>query len=677
MTKINRTITLFSTLLVIAWTNAALASLTCETSHPENPDPVTLETDPYFAMADCIIEMNEGVSFVVESGNHAQLIAEQRITLKPGFHAKAGSTFKAYLRDCVRNPNAGTGFTSWGSEGDNGWMDNIISGFEYYFNQDSSWNIDEKYDDITSSIRVYFQDPGLITAGLDDIHGTHNGIDEGVLHFHVAHGRGIDTANYTTRFDVRAPSQPTEVVELGTSVQEMLLGNCDGTRNGELRYFLLCSCRPFSHGPWFDTTNGDQCDRPSEFDPTDPDHFDVTRNVGPILSENLRMACGVSTNATCSGGDAVDPVGVGPDGVSGTNWRMVEILWDYYHNQGYDVAEAWGNTYAGIHKGYLDLGGGVTGRDVWSTPLCIAVGNADGSDFRSPITDDHRFSNKANPYDGAFHVVSWETTNSLNREEQFLTSSMPTSFPAMIVDTQPYQMPALNGVLGISEAEGPMMVSREKTLDGRPLVRIDKTKRAVYIAGEKKRLKAQNRQPVLTTEEYLQIARQFVAEQGWDEPDIGPIRAVKSVLQVIPKEKTRGMTQVVKTLKNITFRFRRALPIQSTNGLVRGMDNQILVQLNRDGTIKNASKRWNQIDRIVEGIPVKSYSEAYTEALHSLDNPDNFKLSSWDWGYQSVESEISEKMMLMHYYFVFESVVSDAKKRNEPVEVAVRGHILN
>lgn len=650
-------------LLLIPFSLQALPSLNCETTNPDNT--VTLDEfgNPvdrdFYAVADCRIEMAEGSTFEVLSGDHAQFTAEQRILLRPGFHARAGSTFRARIRDCIRNPNFGEVYAAWGAEGDNGWMDVVAEGFVTNFSNDPDLTVSEKFDTWIGTTRDFYVDRAT-AGGADDIDvGSEHGIDEGMVFFNVAHGSpgGFEVRDYD------ASGNPI-YLRIDAANQNMRLGNAtaspDTSEQGELRYFQICSCRTFSHGPGVVPTpvKSEEYDRPSEFVSGTTDsaaHRNLFERWGPVLTENIRMMCGVSTRATCQG-----------------SWdtEMVDRLWNEY-SLGETVADSWGQAFSGKKKGeYWD--GGTFVRDIITTPICIAIGNNDSGNLKSPITEDLRYTNKANPYDGAMHIVSWETVNGvLVVREQPTAEAMPATLPAFQVSSQPAD-PAYSGT--DLAYDGAMLVSREVNDDGIPKTRIDPKTGKIRLAGNRQKLTAGMAGKEWSDTQYLDAAKQMIENLGWNETDIGRVDTLKSVLQVFPYEHKNEEMQVIKLLKDITFTFKREISIGKSSVDVQGEDNRIIIRLNPDGTMKRASKSWKRIGEQVENLPVKSYSLAYAEALNKMDDADFYTLSSWNWGYQAALVNNNREMMLMHYYFRFKPVEDRLNQPYEEIEVTVLGH---
>lgn len=649
----------------------AWATLNCETTYPDNTVSMDDHGNPvdetFYAVADCHIEMPEGSTFEVLSGDHAQFIAEQGILLRPGFHAMAGSSFRARIRDCVRNPNYGEGYASWGSMDLSGnyptrmWMEMVAENFIDNFDNLPGWTFGKKYTTLSKvePNTAFFQDASLpfIGAAGDDERtvDSEHGIDEGVIYFHVGHG-GIESADPPNRswFDGRIID-----VHLSedTTQQEMLLGNCssDG-QQGELRYLWLCACRTLAHGPpVIDTDDGaEQYDRPSEFDPTDNSHANVFARVSPILGDNLRMACGISTSGTCSGSNDHD----------GT----VNKLWEAYNVDNLSVADSWGQGTSGF-----TVGPSAT-RDIITTPVCIARGNNDSGNFKSPITEDLRFTNKANPYDGAIHIVSWETMKGVTDDHyQVATQSVPVALPAFNIASQPVDPVDSRANFAY---DGTMLVSHEINNDGLPKVRIDPETGQINLTSNRQNLTSGMSGEAWSDKQYFDAAKLMIGNLGWSETDIGQVDTVKSILQVFPDEQDETEEQVIKLLKDITFTFKREIAIGQSMVDVHGADNRIVVQLNPNGTMKHALKNWKRIGEEIENVPIKNYSLAYVEALNKLDDPSSYTLSSWRWGYQSALTGENQEMLLMHYYFMFVPTENQPYSATEEMEVAVLGHMI-
>lgn len=219
----------------------------------------------------------------------------------------------------------------------------------------SSWTRRHMNVGLTNT-NLFYYDSDLITTG-DDTDST-SGIDTAMLFFHAGHG---------------FPPPVWDTLGNQATQSNLQLGDCPG--GGRLRYYWQCSCTVFAHGPR--CCPGDTCHStsPCPWLTTDdwwyqcPGDFDGSadstnmRNVyerwGPVVSGNLRMACGSSTCAYC-------------------HESQMNRIWDNYLNKGYDVADSW-----------ID---GLHGTSV-VVPLCITRGGF--SVVTSPLYDS-TFTNQPN-----------------------------------------------------------------------------------------------------------------------------------------------------------------------------------------------------------------------------------------------------------------------------------------
>ena len=71
--------------------------------------------------------------------------------------------------------------------------------------------------------------------------------------------------------------------------------------SGLLRYFWQCSCETFAHGPQSCPSSSFVYACPEDFDGSSDSASmrNVYERWGPVLGDDLRLACGVSTDAWC------------------------------------------------------------------------------------------------------------------------------------------------------------------------------------------------------------------------------------------------------------------------------------------------------------------------------------------------------------------------------------------
>ena len=686
----------FFTLIFIVDSSVAF---NCDTTLIAN-DPSQEYNDQIY-LADCRIEMQDSSPFIISSGHTAKLTAEQ-IRLDPGFHAQRGSHFHAKYRECIRNPDKNTGYASWGnydiSESGEMWMKTTAEEFVRNINNREGLTVElineEELAQYEISIPDLYRDGTLISTGRDDddflrivgedplerkVHV--QGIDKGVFHFHVGHGGGAGRG-----FQVRNGNQTASSDGTSTQIEwdEIVLGNCrsDGSETGELRYLLLCSCRTMAHGPGYTDNDGDvEYDRPSKFDLSIANHMNVFDRLRDWLSPNMRMVCGISTTAGCSRPDV----------------RMTALK-DYYFNEGRTVADSWGLAFtldSPTRGTFTDAKG--ADRSVYQTPICIARGNLNAHDLRSPITDDQFFTEKANPYDEALHIKSWEgvlTAGNWNLTEHedvegleehlrtlpiFLTSSSSPSTWFVEESNTLTNIDQINtqNFQNQFSIHNNRLISKNMTNEGVPMVIVDTKSGAISLSRDRKPVSINDNKSKLSVEKYAEIAQNFIYKQGWNESDIGNISAVSGMLQVKPLDtQVNAATTLLKLQHDITFFVGRRIPLGKISPKVFGSDNQIVVQMNNDGTVKSASKKWKKITKKIEGIPVKSYEEAYAEAVKEFKYPGLYKLSTWDWGYKSITDDSGQDMMVIYYVFTFDPLSIVNACIDMPRVIEIQGHIL-
>lgn len=681
----------FVCLVVMLTSSNTVVAYTCDTTLVTTE---TLKQANQFSrdevyLADCKILADESSPFELESGKSAFFTAEQEIRLTPGFHAQPGSHIHQHRRDCIRNPAPNTGYASWGDDDD--WMRDTAVAFVDSFDGQYGMRVKLKYDrEVANYIAVpitdLYRDDLLVSDGKDDDsvlvtvwEGTSArrlpiyGIDQGVFFFHIGHGGS----------DVWGPNARDGEIDW----REQILGNCssDGAKTGELRYYFLCSCRGLAHGPRVQRSDGAwEYDRPSEYDPFAtvggtadlPDPANVFDRLDPVLSANMRITCGFSTSGRCNVNDPTD--------------NVIYYWKQNYFEYLYNVADSWGyaNARSNRKRGYLVDASGDTVRPIYQTPLCIARGNNNGEDFRSPITDDQVFTEKANPYNDALHVKSWETDASgitahdLEEPEMlpiapvFLTErGRPRWFDEESGVLRDEKFFKTNNLLDEFDICQDTFTSKRLTRDGRPSVKVSTHTGDVILSG--------NRKPVskkvahLPVEKYAKIAEDFLEKQGWKEQDIGKPHVVRGKLQIKPLGKQVEGHKILTMQSDIALVYGRRISLGKRSAMVFGSDNEIVIQMNNDGTIKSASKSWRTIKGKKENVPVKTYEEAYSEAVDELDNPGFYKLSSWNWGYKSTTNQHGEEMMAIYYFFSFDPIATIEACTGSPIDISIQGHILS
>jgi len=379
----------------------------------------------------------------------------------------------------------------------------------------------------------YYYDFGKVITGKD----THlsNGIDRSMLFFYAGHGN------------------PTTFNTLGNSatLTNMRLGNYNVVSHGILRYFWQCSCEVFAHGPVNCTSTTEDYACPKDFDGSVDSY--AMRNVyerwGPILSPKLRMACGSSTAAFC--------------------WETeTNKIWDFYNNQGYDVADAfiWG-----LH------------RLNWNTPLCITTG---GRLTSSTPLFDQTFTNKPNQSGPYLHI---QYLSEFESNVPQILNVVPKLLP--VFELIPLPWPERYNRKDFQEKEG-WMFSITKLKERRsPAVKINKTSGSIYVFGERK---FEDGAPQHKESEYIDMANKFLREQNWTEKEVSKPIGQKMMLQSMPNG-GKGSEEIQNGLKSVTITYNGIIIVDGKAVSIVGEGGKIVVQLNSDGSVYNASKVWRPI----------------------------------------------------------------------------------
>jgi hypothetical protein len=77
------------------------------------------------------------------------------------------------------------------------------------------------------------------------------------------------------------------------------------------------------------------------------------------------------------------------------------------------------------------------------------------------------------------------------------------------------------------------------------------------------------------------------------------------------------------------------------------------VQMNNDGSALNASKVWREIVDVKQEARVKTYDEAYKEALEQIKDPRKYKLDRWTWGYKEAAGNVEQTELRIVFCFWF------------------------
>lgn len=475
-----------------------------------------------------------------------------------------------------------------------------------------TWTKSHMHVGSTNTNNNYY-DIGKVTSGKDC--DASSGIDQSMLFFYAGHGN------------------PTTFNTLGNSatLPSMKLGNCDDKSHGLLRYFWQCSCEVFAHGPVNCTGSTEAYTCPEDFDGSADSY--AMRNVyerwGPVLSPELRMACGSSTLAYC--------------------WETeTNKIWDYYNNQGYDVADAfiWG-----LH------------RLSYNCPLCITTGGISKSS--TPLFD-QTFTNKPNPSGAYLHIQF--LSGFASNVPQFHVH-IPELLP--VFELIPLPWPEKYKRETFQDKEGWRYSGTKLKVRGIPEVKINNASGSVYIFGERM---FEDGAKQFGESKYLDMAGKFIREQGWTEKEVSEPVGQKMMLQSVPNTGKRT-EQIQNEQKNVSITFNRVIMIGRDTVKTVGEGGKVVVQLNNDGSLYNASKVWRPIKGKIRVTKSKPYEQAFAEAIKQVGEQKAYKLESWTWGYDEYAGNVEQKELKAVYIFYFIPVDREKAIDYPPMAIKVSAHL--
>jgi len=265
-------------------------------------------------------------------------------------------------------------------------------------------------------------------------------------------------------------------------------------------------------------------------------------------------------------------------------------IWNNYNNLSYDVADSF------IY--------GLRGS-TWVVPLCIALG---GSSVTSTPLYDLTFTNAAN------------TSGTSHYHIQYLSNFASTPvWPALIIP-----IPELLPIFEIRPVP-PEYIRREL----KPIVE----------------------GPILEEEEYIKRAWGFIEEQGWAEKNFAEPMGVRFMIETTPVKGTREDLQQFQ--KNVIVTFKRQIDVAGVLVNVLGEGGVMAVQMNNDGSVLNASKVWREIVDVKQEARVKTFDEAYEEALEQIKDPQAYELDRWTWGYKEAAGNVEQTELRIVFRFWF------------------------
>jgi len=273
-------------------------------------------------------------------------------------------------------------------------------------------------------------------------------------------------------------------------------------------------------------------------------------------------------------------------------------IWNNYNNNGYDVADS-----------FIDGLRGSSGV----VPLCITMG---GSDVTATPLYDATFTNQPNTSGTSYYHVQYL--------ENFESTPI---WPEVII-----HIPELLPILAV-----------------RPVP-------PWYFHGE---LEPIVEGPILEEEEYIERARGFIEEQDWAEKNFAEPMGVRFLIETTPVKGTREERQQLQ--KNVIVTFKRQIDVDGTLVNVLGEGGVMKVQMNNDGSVLNASKVWREIVDVEQEARVKTYDEAYEEALEQTQAPQAYELDRWTWGYKEAAGNVEQTELRIVFRFWFVPVELNAE----------------
>jgi len=461
-----------------------------------------------------------------------------------------------------------------------------------------------------SNTENYFYDSTKVGTGQDT--SIPNGIDRVMLFFYAGHGN------------------PDVWNTLGSSASQgnVLLGNNAG--DGLLRYLWQCSCEVYAHGALTCTGNPELYGCPGTFDGSADSGSmrNVYQRWGPALTADLRMACGASTEAWCWDGE-------------------VDSIWNHYNNDHYYVSDAFIYGLKTYHSNVV--------------PLCITLG---GSDVTKTPLWDLTFTNLPNDagtsrYHIQYNGVFTSTPRKLNLYD--IAKVLPVlklkamSLPATLADIKFKQ-------------DGDWLLSPEEVRGRGAAVRVNALSGAVYMIGDTGGF-ADGK--ALSEREYLDLAMSYLHKQGWDEKNFADPMGTSMRLQSVPVKGEGPDIQDVQ--KNVSITFKRQVLVADQLVNVLGEGGVMVVQLNNEGSMLNASKIWRMVAEEGESLKVKTFEQAQAEALKQIKEPKNYKLDNWNWGYKEQAGNVEQNEMRIVYQFEFVPNNSELMMDFPPMAIEIAG----
>jgi hypothetical protein len=350
---------------------------------------------------------------------------------------------------------------------------------------------------------------------------------------------------------------------------------------------------------------------------------------GTVLNPDMRMACGSSTCAYC-------------------HESQMNAIWNRYNN----------GTVAHVADAFI--GGLQVGVVV---PLCITMG---GSNVTATPLYDTAFTNQPNTSGSThYHIQYLSHFASTPRVLQLREIEIPRLLP--ILKVIPLPLPERLRDMEFKR-EGDFQISADEVADRGPQVRVNELSGAVYVLGE---LKLDVEEPALEEKEYIERALHYIDEQGWTEESYSEPLGARFMITMVPVEGEKNEPQEFQ--KNVIVTFKRQIDVEGVPVHVLGEGGVMTVQMNNDGSVLNASKVWRSVVSTEQQVPIKTYEEAYEEALGQLENPRAYDLDRWIWGYKEAAGNVEQTELQIVFQFWFVPTDPDTPVEYPPQMIEIPG----
>ncbi len=289
-------------------------------------------------------------------------------------------------------------------------------------------------------------------------------------------------------------------------------------------------------------------------------------------------------------------------------------IWDNYNNKGFSVADS-----------FID---GLRGSTA-VVPLCITMGGANVN--ATPLVTDTAFTNQPNTSGTSHYHIQYIENFASTPIWPFFELPVPELIP--IFDFEPI----------------PPEYIHEK-------------------------LKEIGDLPPLPEEEYIKRAWGHIEERGWVEENYAEPMGVRFVIETTPvegKQEERRRLQ-----KSVIVTFRRQIDVNGTLINVVGEGGKLQVQMNNDGSLLSASKVWRRIVGVKEEARVKTFEEAFGEALTQTGAPEAYMLDRWTWGYKEESGNVkqTELRVVFQFWFMPVDLKTEGVMEHPPQMIEVDGH---